>query len=72
MSYPVLASVNCTAWVIKVQAILDAQGLWEAVATNKGVDDARKNKMTEGSASPSPTGGHPHAGCNQADDEGGV
>jgi hypothetical protein len=46
MSYPVLASVNCTAWVIKVQAILDARGLWEAVAPNKGVDDGRKNKMT--------------------------
>ena len=31
MSYPVLSPARYTAWAIKVEAILDSQGLWEAV-----------------------------------------
>ena len=45
LSYPVLSPANYTAWAIKVQAILDAQGLWEAVSPADGVTvDDRKNK----------------------------
>jgi hypothetical protein len=46
MAYPVLVPVKYTGWAIKVQAILDAQGLWEAVAPMNSADvDERKNKM---------------------------
>jgi hypothetical protein len=46
MAYPVLVSVKYTGWAIKVQAIFDAQGLWEAVAPANSTDvDERKNKM---------------------------
>jgi hypothetical protein len=47
MAYMVLASTKYTGWVIKVQAaILDAQGLWEAMASVNGVNvDEHKNKM---------------------------
>jgi hypothetical protein len=46
MAYPMLVSVKYTGWAIKVQAILDAQGLWEAMAPANGADvDERKNKM---------------------------
>ena len=45
MTYPVLSPASYTAWVIKVEAILDAQGLWEAVAPAADAEvDARKNK----------------------------
>ena len=45
MSYPVLSPTNYTSWAIKVQAILDAQGLWEAVSPAEGVTvDERKSK----------------------------
>ena len=45
MSYPVLSPAGYTAWAIKVEAILDAQGLWEAVSpSGNGVVDAHKNK----------------------------
>ena len=45
VSYPVLAPSSYTAWAIKVEAILDAQGLWEAVAPADGEEvDVRKNK----------------------------
>jgi hypothetical protein len=45
MTYPVLVPASYTAWAIKVEAILDAQGLWEAVAPADGaVVDERKNK----------------------------
>lgn len=47
LAYPLLSSTNYTAWAIKVEAILDAQGLWEAVNPAKGeVADARKDKTT--------------------------
>jgi hypothetical protein len=40
-----LTKTNYTAWAIKVEAILDAQGLWEAVAPAADAEvDARKNK----------------------------
>jgi hypothetical protein len=43
----VLAPAKYKGWTIKVQAILEAQGLWEAVAPVNGVDvDERRNKMT--------------------------
>jgi hypothetical protein len=46
MAYPVLVPTMYTGWAIKVQAILDAQGLWEVVAPANGADvDERKNKM---------------------------
>jgi hypothetical protein len=46
MAYLVLVPVKYTGWAIKVQAILDAQGLWEAVAPANSADvDERKNKM---------------------------
>ena len=45
MSYPMLSPTSYTAWAIKVQAILDAQGLWEAVASGEGANvDNGKNK----------------------------
>ena len=45
VSYPVLVPSSYTAWAIKVEAILDAQGLWEAVAPADGEEvDVRKNK----------------------------
>ena len=45
MAYPVLSPAGYTAWAIKVEAILDAQGLWEAVSpSGNGVVDAHKNK----------------------------
>jgi len=46
MTYPVLSPTSYTTWAIKVEAILDAQGLWEAVSpSGDGVVDAHKNKM---------------------------
>jgi hypothetical protein len=46
MAYPVLVPVKYTGSTIKVQAILDAQGLWEVVAPANGADvDERRNKM---------------------------
>jgi hypothetical protein len=45
LSYPVLSPANYTAWAIKVHAILEAQGLWEAVSPAEGAAvDERKNK----------------------------
>jgi len=45
VSYPVLAPSSYTAWAIKVEAILDAQGLWEVVAPGDSEEvDVRKNK----------------------------
>lgn len=29
--YPMLSSTNYTVWAIKIEAILDAQGVWEVV-----------------------------------------
>ena len=44
-NWPMLTKTNYTAWAIKVEAILDAQGLWEAVAPAADAEvDARKNK----------------------------
>jgi hypothetical protein len=46
LSYPVLSLVNYMGWAIKVQTILDAQGLWEVVALANGANvDECKNKM---------------------------
>jgi len=45
VSYPVLTPAGYTAWAIKMEAILDAQGLWEVVSTSSGAEvDARKSK----------------------------
>ena len=45
MTYPVLSPASYTAWAIKVEAILDAQGLREAVAPAADAEvDVRKNK----------------------------
>jgi len=41
----VLTPSSYTAWAIKMEAILDAQGLWEVVSpSNDVVEDARKSK----------------------------
>ena len=46
VSYPVLTPSGYTAWSIKMEAILNAQGLWEAVAPTADAEvDGRKNKM---------------------------
>jgi hypothetical protein len=46
LSYLVLSPVNYTGWAIKVQAILDAQGHWEAVALANGMNvNEHKNMM---------------------------
>ncbi|CAM0957048.1 unnamed protein product [Alopecurus aequalis] len=46
LSCPMLTSTNYTVWAIKVEAILDAQGVWEAVSPGDGVEvDETKNKM---------------------------
>jgi len=45
VSYPVLTPAGYTAWAIKMEAILDAQGLWEVVSTSSSAKvDARKSK----------------------------
>ena len=45
LTCPVLTPANYTVWAIKVEAILDAQGVWEAVSPADGVAvDAAKNK----------------------------
>ena len=45
VSCPMLTAENYTIWTIKVEAILDAHGMWEAVVSEKGVAvDDKKNK----------------------------
>src|SRR4051812_2788277 len=45
LQVPPLTPANYTSWAIKVQAILDAQGLWCAVAPAEGAEvDAGKSK----------------------------
>ncbi|CAM0911384.1 unnamed protein product [Alopecurus aequalis] len=45
LSCPVLTPENYTVWAIKVEAILDAQGVWEAVVPEPGATvDEKKNK----------------------------
>ena len=44
LSYPMLTPTNYPVWAIKVEAILDAQGLWEAVSPEEGAAvDEKKN-----------------------------
>ena len=44
-SCPMLTPANYTVWAIKVEAILDAQGVWEAVSPEEGTTvDEKKNK----------------------------
>ena len=38
VSYPVLTPAGYTAWLIKMEAILDAQGLWEVVSPSSGAE----------------------------------
>ena len=46
LSCPMLTPANYTVWAIKVEAILDGQGVWEAVSPGDGVEvDEAKNKM---------------------------
>ncbi|GJR68716.1 zinc finger, CCHC-type containing protein [Tanacetum coccineum] len=43
---PVLTSTNYTTWAIKMEAIMDAQGLWESIEPAAGVAaDEKKSKM---------------------------
>ena len=45
VSYPVLTSSSYTTWAIKMEANLDAQGVWEVVSpSSDAVVDARKSK----------------------------
>ena len=44
-NWPVLTKTNYTAWAIKMEAILDAQGLWEVVSSSSGTEvDVRRGK----------------------------
>lgn len=46
MQVPSLTSANYTSWAMKVEAILDAQGLWGVVAPAEGATiDVGKRKM---------------------------
>ena len=46
LSCPMLTPTNYTVWAIKVEVILDAQGVWEAVSPVDGATvDEKKNKM---------------------------
>ncbi|GJZ62722.1 putative zinc finger, CCHC-type containing protein, partial [Tanacetum coccineum] len=43
---PVLTSTNYTTWAIKMEAIMDVQGLWESIEPAAGVAvDEKKSKM---------------------------
>ncbi|KAL4352257.1 hypothetical protein GQ457_06G019090 [Hibiscus cannabinus] len=43
--YPMLTPLNYTVWEIKTEAVLDAQGVWEAVEPAEGTQvDAKKDK----------------------------
>ncbi|KAK8683851.1 hypothetical protein V6N13_039897 [Hibiscus sabdariffa] len=43
--YPMLTPLNYTVWAIKTEAIIDAQGVWEAVEPAEGAQvDAKKDK----------------------------
>ncbi|KAL4304119.1 hypothetical protein GQ457_10G006780 [Hibiscus cannabinus] len=43
--YPMLTPLNYTVWAIKTEAVLDAQGVWEAVEPAEGTQvDAKKDK----------------------------
>ena len=45
LTCPVLTPANYTVWAIKMEAILDAAGVWEAVSPAEGATvDATKNK----------------------------
>ena len=45
LNCPMLTPTNYTVWAIKVEAILDAAGVWEAVSPADGVMvDEKKNK----------------------------
>ena len=45
LSCPMLTPTNYIVWAIKVEAILDAAGVWEAVSPADGVKvDEKKNK----------------------------
>ena len=45
LSCPMLTPTNYTVWAIKVEAILDAAGVWEAVSPADGEKvDEKKNK----------------------------
>jgi hypothetical protein len=47
MLYPVLSLASCTAWAIKVEAILNVQGFLDVVSPlSDGKEDERKNKTT--------------------------
>ena len=44
-NWPVLTKTNYTAWTIKMEAILNAQGLWEVVSSASGAEvDVRRGK----------------------------
>ena len=43
--YPMLTPHNYTVWAIKTEAILDAQGVWEAIEPAEGTEvEAKKDK----------------------------
>ncbi|XP_071687806.1 uncharacterized protein [Rutidosis leptorrhynchoides] len=42
---PMLTATNYTTWAIRMEAIMDAQGLWESIETTEGVAvDEKKTK----------------------------
>lgn len=43
--YPKLTATNYTSWVIRVKAMMEDQGVWEAIEpTAEGVVDPKKDK----------------------------
>ncbi|KAD4585292.1 hypothetical protein E3N88_22893 [Mikania micrantha] len=43
---PILTSLNYTTWAIKMEAVLDAQGLWDAIEPSTGgAADEKKSKV---------------------------
>ncbi|KAI3802277.1 hypothetical protein L1987_30407 [Smallanthus sonchifolius] len=45
LQIPTLTPTNYTTWAIKMEAVMDAQGLWESVEPQAGVvEDEKKNK----------------------------
>lgn len=44
--YPMLTSSNYDTWAIKMEAIMDAQGVWESIELVTGTTvDPKKDKM---------------------------
>lgn len=46
LHYPMLTSTNYSTWAIKMEALMDAQGVWDAIEPSDGVAvDSKLDKM---------------------------